>query len=149
MQSHPARLTVLLLVAFTSACGALFNSKTSTVQLNSNPTGLDVFVDGNRVGTTPISVELSVKEGHTVVFRSEDGQEVTCIVNRKVGAGWVILDVLGGLIPIVIDAATGSWYELDKEVCNANLGDGGEEILAQSIESRSGYRGSFSDLPRQ
>ncbi len=29
------------------------------------------------------------------------------------GAGWIILDILGGLVPIIVDVATGGWYELD------------------------------------
>ncbi|GAA5522894.1 hypothetical protein Asal01_02862 [Fodinibius salicampi] len=31
------------------------------------------------------------------------------------------LDVLGGLVPVVVDAATGAWYNLDQESINATL----------------------------
>ncbi|MBN9165918.1 MAG: hypothetical protein J0I07_33525 [Myxococcales bacterium] len=35
-------------------------------------------------------------------------------VKRFVGAGWILLDIaMGGLIAIVIDAATGNWYEFE------------------------------------
>jgi len=43
------------------------------------------------------------------------------LLNNSVGAGWFVLDILGGLIPIIIDAATGNWYGLDQEHVNAVL----------------------------
>jgi len=32
-----------------------------------------------------------------------------------------VLDVLGGLVPIIVDAATNSWYKLDQSNFNAVL----------------------------
>ncbi|MGC9093737.1 MAG: hypothetical protein ACP5JH_10890 [Bacteroidota bacterium] len=32
-----------------------------------------------------------------------------------------MLDILGGLIPVIIDAATGAWYYLDQTSINAVL----------------------------
>jgi hypothetical protein len=34
-------------------------------------------------------------------------------VNHAIGAGWTVLDVLGGLIPLIVDAATCSWNQLE------------------------------------
>ena len=133
---------VMVLLLLVGACGTLFNSKTSPVQMNSNPVGAEVLVNGNRMGTTPMSIDLSIKSEHTVVFRMAGRDEVTCIINRKVGAGWVILDVLGGLVPVIIDAATGSWYELDKNTCNATFG-GGIDLETLSPELRGSYGGIF------
>lgn len=133
-------LIVFLLVSL-SACATLFNAKTSPVQMNSNPTGADVWLDGNRMGTTPISIDLSIKSEHSLTFRMEGRDEITCLVNRKVGAGWVILDVLGGLVPVIIDAATGSWYELDKSSCNANFGGINLDTLPAKL--RESYSGTY------
>lgn len=135
-------LGILMVAGGVAGCAALFNGKTTAVQMNSNPTGAEVLVNGNRVGTTPLSMDLSNKDTHTVTFRVPGRPEVTCVINRKVGVGWVILDVLGGLIPVVIDAATGSWYELDKNVCNATLG--GELDLAQLDPAlQASYAGTY------
>lgn len=113
-------LAAFAVAVLASGCAALFNNKQTNVQMNSNPVGAEVLVNGNRVGTTPMSVQLSNKDNHTVTFRMAGRNDVSCILNRKVEAGWIILDVLSGLIPIVIDAATGSWYGLD-DACNATL----------------------------
>lgn len=105
-------------------CATLFASKSSSIPMNSEPTGAEVFVDGNRVGQSPTTIELDHKRDHTVTFRKAGYKEVNCTVTRSVGAGWVILDVLGGLLPVVIDAATGAWYNIKPKTCNVNLPSG-------------------------
>lgn len=128
-----------------AGCAALFSSKSTAVQMNSNPAGADVFINGNRVGSTPMSLDLSNKESHSITFRMAGRSDVTCLLNRKVGVGWVVLDVLGGLVPIVIDAATGSWYQLEKNACNATFGSPAPTVDLQQLtdEQRMTYGGIF------
>lgn len=102
-------------------CATLFNSGTKDVSLNSDPSGATVLVDGNRRGTTPMTLELDNNSSHTVTFEMEGRESITCEIGTSVGAGWVILDVLGGIVPVVIDAATGKWKSLNKSSCNAQL----------------------------
>lgn len=68
-----------------------------------------------------MSVELSKKREHTITFKKAGYQDVTQVVDTKVGGGWIILDILGGLAPVIIDAATGSWKSLDTKVINLNM----------------------------
>ncbi len=42
-------------------------------------------------------------------------------ITNHVGAGWIILDVLAGRVPFVVDAATGAWYSLDQKNLDAVL----------------------------
>ena len=80
-----------------------------------------MYVNGFRMGETPLELALKPDKSYSIEFRKEGYQSVTRVVNTKVGAGWVILDVLGGLIPVVIDAATGNWNHLDQDAVNAAL----------------------------
>ncbi len=104
---------VLLLCFLLTGCATLFKSKTAVVNFDSEPQGVDVYINGNRMGTTPLPLKLSHKEPVTVTFKKEGYQDKTYIINTKVGAGWVILDVFGGFIPVIIDAVTENWYSLD------------------------------------
>jgi hypothetical protein len=113
------RIAPVLLVA--TGCATLFSTSTSNVAMTSSPTGAAVYIDGTRAGVTPTIVELENNKSYTVAFRTDDGGESSCRINRKVGAGWVILDILGGLIPVIIDAATGAWYGLDTRTCDVNI----------------------------
>lgn len=115
-----AALAVLVLIT-SFGCATLFKSKKSSISLSSTPAGADIYVDGNHVGQSPVVIELPNKKEHMITFRKQGYGETTCRIDNNVGAGWVVLDVLGGLIPVIIDAATGAWYNLDPKACNVNL----------------------------
>jgi len=115
----------LILISFISfsfnSCATLFKGSTDTVNFSSDPAGAKVYVNGNLLGTTPVQLELKSNKTYTIEFKKDGFESKTVVLNNSVGAGWIILDVLGGLIPIIIDAATGNWYELDQEHVNAVL----------------------------
>ena len=60
---------------------------------------------------------------HTIAFRKDGYKERTYQVSRSVGIGWVILDILGGLAPLIVDAATGDWFMLDTDHVNVIMAE--------------------------
>ncbi len=112
-----------------AGCGILFLPATQTVSVDSNPVEATVTINGVNHGLTPIAVELDNKRSHTITIRKEGYNTVSCILNAKVKGSIVVLDVLGGLLPVLIDAATGGWKQLDKTYCNADLVAGSQERL--------------------
>ena len=105
-----------LLLALTG-CAALFGSKQKDFNLNSSPPGAEVYLNGNRLGATPVRVKLSNLAEHTFVFRREGYREATCTLSRGTDGGWVVLDILAGLVPVIIDAATNSWSQTKGDGC--------------------------------
>lgn len=115
-------ISSILLVAYLfSSCATLFKGSTDTVNFSSDPSGAKVYVNGSLLGTTPVQLELKSNKTYTIEFKKDGFETKTVVLNNSVGAGWIILDILGGIIPVVIDAATGNWYELDQEHVNAVL----------------------------
>jgi hypothetical protein len=104
-----------------SGCAAVLGSKQKEFDQSSTPAGADVFLDGNRLGSTPVRVQLSNQATHTFVFRREGYREASCTLARGTGGGWVILDVLTGLVPVIIDAATNSWSQTKGHGCSQSL----------------------------
>jgi hypothetical protein len=104
-----------------TGCAAIFGSKEKEFDLRSTPSDAEVFLNGNRMGTTPVTVKLSNQAEQTFVFRKEGYKDATCTLVKGTGAGWVILDILGGLVPVVVDAATGSWSQTKGNSCRGNL----------------------------
>lgn len=104
-----------------AGCGALFNGGPASVTITSTPSESEVWIDGSLVGSTPVSVPLAKNRDHTVVFRKNGFREQSVTINRQLSAGYLILDVLGGLLPVIVDAATGSWYTLSTNSVNTNL----------------------------
>jgi hypothetical protein len=96
-----------------TGCATLFKEKSRTVSFDSDPQGAEVYINGNRMGKTPFPLNLSNKTALTVTFKKEGYEDKTYIINTKLGAGWVILDCLGGFIPVIIDAVTENWSNLE------------------------------------
>ena len=117
-------ITIALIISLfllTSSCATLFKGTSSKLDLNSNPQGAQVYVNGNYMGDTPIRLKLESKNTYNIEFKKEGYETKTVNITNHVGAGWIVLDILAGLVPVIIDAATGAWYELDQKNVNAIL----------------------------
>lgn len=115
-------LSVVAVVALvTGGCGALFNGGPQMVAFTSNPTGAEVWVDGTPRGVTPTSLGLTKNQNHTVLFKLAGYGDFGTEITKHVSGGLVVLDILGGVLPVVIDAATGSWYKLSANSVHGSL----------------------------
>ena len=110
---------IVCLVVSATGCATLFKSKTAVLQLNSDPEGADVYLNGNRIGRTPLPFKVSHTKPVTISFRKQGYEDKTYIINTKIGAGWIILDCFGGFLAVIIDACTGNWYSLEETEVNA------------------------------
>lgn len=113
--------SVIYLIFYFSSCATLFKGTSKEVNFNSDPQRAEVYINGVKLGTTPVTLKLEENKTYTIEFKKEGYETVTKRITNHVGAGWIILDILGGLIPVVVDAATGAWYHLDQENVNAIL----------------------------
>ena len=111
-------LTVITTLTLTS-CATLFGPKSHSLSANSNPQGAEIYVDGERMGITPLKLELDPSKTYSIEYRKEGYRSIT--KKGKVGVKWIVLDILGGFIPVIVDAATGDWYEFEKDKINTNL----------------------------
>jgi hypothetical protein len=115
------RALAVSLLPVLAGCAAVLGSKEKQFDLRSDPAGAEVYLDGARLGTTPTLAKLSNMKEHTFVFRKDGYKEASCTLTRGTGGGWVIFDVLSGLVPIVIDAATNSWSQTQGKSCTGQL----------------------------
>lgn len=127
--------TLAVAVIGSAGCGALFNSGPQPVTFTSNPPGAAVWVDNVPRGQTPVMLSLSKNDNHTILFKMDGYQEFGATINKKVSAGYVVLDILGGLFPVIIDAATGSWYKLDANSIHGPLAKIGGEPAGEAHSS--------------
>ena len=102
-----------------AGCAAIFKGSKQKVELSSEPGDVQVYINGVLRGTTPLTLKLKSKETHHIEFKKDGYQTHILVIDNHVGVGWIILDVIGGLLPVVVDAATGSWYMLDEKYYNA------------------------------
>lgn len=98
----------------------MFASDTKAIQINSTTPGAQVIVDGQPMGYTPAELRLDAHRDHSIVIRGRNG-EAGCRLVASVGVGCVILDILAGVIPLVIDIATGEWASISAVPCYGDV----------------------------
>ena len=81
----------------------------------SDPAAAQVYVNGAQMGETPCVIRLRTNKEYTIEFRKDGYETKTYFLTNEIGAVWIVLDILGGFIPVIVDAATGDWYELSQE----------------------------------
>jgi hypothetical protein len=108
-------------IVLITGCASVLGTKQADFSFNSSPQQAQVFVDGSAMGETPLKTKLSNTKAHTVTFKKDGFQDISCQLERSTGAGWVIFDVLTGLVPVIIDAATGNWSQTNAHECTETL----------------------------
>ena len=121
MKSYISIGLVVVLTLFTMNCAAVFTGGRGEVQTTSNPPGAEVWVNGQMMGQTPVTLRLLTKGEYQVEIKKYGYKTQTFRITNKVGAGWIVLDVIMGLVPVIVDAATGAWYVFNEKNVNAQL----------------------------
>ena len=114
-------VALIALIASSSGCALIFKGDSAGVFFNSNPQGAQILIDGNVMGTTPAKISLRTNRSYNITIRLVGRKDQNVVLNNHVGTLWIVLDILGGLFPLVIDAATGAWYEFDNDQINVDL----------------------------
>jgi len=98
-----------------TGCATLTNDTHDIVRITSDPPGASVAIDGERRGHTPLELRLPADRPYEVRVRADGYPEATAFIDSSVGAGYVVADILLGLVPVIIDLATGTLWDLDPQ----------------------------------
>lgn len=114
-------LTCVLFVVLAAGCATIMHGTTQDVTVNSNPSSAMVFVDGQSVGSTPAVVNLKRKSNHVISVKLDGYQPYEMALSKNV-SGWVVGNlVFGGLVGLVVDAASGGLYKLSPDQVSAQM----------------------------
>ncbi|MBS2022512.1 MAG: hypothetical protein JST92_08890 [Deltaproteobacteria bacterium] len=105
-------LVAMLLLA---SCATIFKSPKATILFRDAPPDLVVLEGGHIV---PLWNDGASKAGEisyktTSLILQSGGRETTVGLTTTTGAGWVILDALCYLWPLLVDYGTGKWNSFD------------------------------------
>jgi hypothetical protein len=109
------------IVVLSVGCAAIEKGTHERVDFTSDPSGADVYVNGDLMGTTPVKLKLESKETYRIEFRKKGFDAKTYTITNHVGTKWIVFDVILGVAPVIVDAVTGAWYELDQVSVHAVL----------------------------
>lgn len=107
-------------------CGLIFGGTSETISIASSPdeAQIEVAQSGGSAGfqrTTPTDIELERKHDYIITFEKEGYETRTAEIDHGVRAGIVVLDIVFGLVPVVVDAATGAWHGLSPDHIDVTL----------------------------
>lgn len=119
-----------------SGCGAIMHGPRQLVDVQSSPSGAKVETSpATGTFTTPTTLNLERKHNYILTFSAPGYAPATFSIQNGLGTGTVIADVLlTGLVGVLVDGMTGSWYGLKTESTNVTLtrtengGEGPAEI---------------------
>jgi hypothetical protein len=98
-------------------CATIFKGDDSRLYLDSEPRGARVSTEGAEIcSATPCKTTLKSNQNWNITFEKDGYADKTVLLKKSVNGAWVILDVLCGLLPVIVDAATGSWNNFDQPV---------------------------------
>jgi hypothetical protein len=101
-------IAVPLLLA--SGCATVFKGEQSTIRVTSEPVCAPVYVNGVPSGFTPVTLKLPSRNNYVVQLEMPGYQYAATATYSTLGGGWLVLDILLLIIPVIVDAATGAWY---------------------------------------
>ena len=115
-----AYFTLFVLTCFFTHCATIIHGSRQAVVIVSEPKKATVDIDGINVGRTPYLARLTRKDKHLVIVEMDGYMPYEITLKRKLN-GWIFGNfMLGGIIGIAVDAATGSMYSLSpKDVAAA------------------------------
>lgn len=129
MKKNNVLVWLLIALMFVmNGCASIISGKYQDVEIKSNPSGAMVLVNGMQVGKTPLVTEMKRKKRHEIKFQKEGYVDEIRMTKR--GYNWWNAGniILGGIIGIIIDFATGAVYSVEPEELNVSLLEGQSSI---------------------
>ena len=111
----------IVILCFQTGCASIVSGKEQDISIRSNPMGADVTIDGMPVGKTPVTTEVKRKRRHQIKVTKEGYIEETRVTKK--GFNWWHMGniLIGGIIGIIVDFATGAVYSVDPDEINVAL----------------------------
>ncbi|MDD8021072.1 MAG: PEGA domain-containing protein [Acidobacteriota bacterium] len=151
---------IVLIVVVLSSCQSVSRGKVQNIPATSQPTGVNVLVDGKLVGQTPINLQLARESVHSVRFEAEGYRPVEIQITQRrppmvetmLSNLWLIPVggvVIGSPIYLIWRGATGKFEELGEWGRATASGVAGGLIAWLVGSNLDRNRASSSDLEPQ
>ena len=97
------------------------------VTFTTQPPNAEVFIDGESVGNSPVTVSVETKEAHKIEYKTDGYETKSYTLEGRILPKYVVGDIaigggIAGFIPLIIDHSTNKWRGFDQFEVN-NYGD--------------------------
>jgi hypothetical protein len=120
---HTRILALFSATYLLTGCGTMLHGSRQDIFVQSSVPGASVQSSPTSATVAaPGTLNLERKNNYVLTFTAPGYAPATVNVTNSIGVGTVIADVLlTGLVGVVVDGLTGSWYGLNPETASATL----------------------------
>lgn len=142
---------MLMLALLMTSCATILRKDTlQEVTFTTEPPRAEVFVDGKKVGTSPLSIPLETTEEHSIEYKLNGYPTTSYTLQGEVLPKYVVGNlVLGGgalgWIPVLVDNHTNKWRGFDQYEIDGHTNFGAK--LAISDKDGDGIEDNQDDCP--
>lgn len=135
------RVAIFLIIIFMAGCATIISGTTDEISFTSNADPVKVYIDGFKVGETPLKVDVEKKagEGRLVRFEKEGYETQEFKLRNKVD--WIIVsDISSVIISGGIDVLSGAIMEYSPKQYHIEMvkkADAGSEMGSRQIKFAS------------
>jgi predicted small secreted protein len=104
-----------------AGCATIMSSSDQDVQIKSNPIDAQIRVDGMLMGKTPSLISLERKRRHELTIEKPGYQTRRITLSKKFNWWFAGNLIIGGLIGMIIDFASGAVFRLSPDEIDAKL----------------------------
>ncbi len=105
---------VLGILATFNSCATILDGRKNTIKVQAgSPVAAKVYLDGEFIGEAPFKIRIEkrkIQEGSLIEVKKEGYETLRYEVIRFPHVGYVMLDIVTGVIPLIIDIADGNIY---------------------------------------
>lgn len=107
-------LLIIGVISILSSCATILDGRKNTIRVHAgSPIAAKVYLDGEFIGETPFKIRIEkrkIQEGSLIEIKKEGYETLAYDVIRFPHVGYVMLDILTGFIPLIVDVADGNIY---------------------------------------
>lgn len=104
-----------------SSCALIMGGTEDPITFTSEPSGAEVFIDGQAKGVTPATIEVKTSDDVSIVLK-KSGYKDAYVRNHTSFDLWTIGDVVvGGLIGFLVDWFSDAMWDHENSVIHTTL----------------------------
>ena len=111
-----ALVTFLALSIPLQSCASIITGSTDAVTINTLPQGASFHTNAGHSGVTPVEITVSDEIDLHITITKPGFLDTAAVVKSRM-SGWVFGNILiGGIVGLIIDFATGNWRTHDSSI---------------------------------
>ncbi|MDH5668021.1 MAG: PEGA domain-containing protein [Nitrospira sp.] len=102
---------ILATVVTASSCATIMDGESQTVTFNSNPNEVEIFMDGKRLGVTPLTLQIKREQNKMFIAKKEGYEEQQMVMSTRLNSWFWGNFITGGALGSTTDFASGAAHE--------------------------------------